>query len=469
MRLKFIDIFAGLGGFHVGLRKLGYECVFASEIDPDLRELYHSNFGILPEGDIRKVDVSDIPTHDILCAGFPCQPFSKAGSQLGLECPNWGDLFSYIVKILEAKQPNYFILENVPNLLRHDTGKTWKKMEKQLAEAGMGYLVKTKELSPHQFGIPQIRNRLIIVGSRRRFHKVPFPQIQQDAEPSIHSVLDKNPAGAQKLSEQVINCLNVWQDFLDAYPVNIQLPSFPIWSMEFGATYPHKGTTPHAMGIERLRRWRGNHGIPLKKLSDEMILENMPSYAWKEGSKFPKWKIKFIEQNRQLYKENKTWIDHWRPKILEFPQSLQKFEWNCKGEARNVWNFVIQFRASGVRLKRPTTAPSLVAMTTTQVPIIGWERRYMTTRECARLQGLDELENFPLASTKSFKALGNAVNADLVRLVVQQLVMSTKKPIAFSIPETSLVATNGSVNGHKINTVETNSVLTYDVFEATDC
>ena len=105
--------------------------------------------------------------------------------------------------------------------------------------------------------------------------------------------------------------------------------------------------------------------------------------------------------------------------------SLQKLEWNCKGEMRDLRSFVIQFRASGVRLKRPNTAPSLVAMTTTQVPIIGWEERYMTPRECSRLQCLDELKFLPDASTRAFKALGNAVNAELVRRIGGALLCRT--------------------------------------------
>ena len=112
----FIDLFAGLGGFHKALHELGHVCVFVSELDPALREVYQENWGIEVHGDIKKVlekDINTIPEHDILCAGFPCQPFSKAGNQLGRE-DDRGTLFDEIVKILEHRKPNYFILENVP-------------------------------------------------------------------------------------------------------------------------------------------------------------------------------------------------------------------------------------------------------------------------------------------------------------------------------------------------------------------
>ena len=162
--MKFVDLFAGLGGFHLALRRLGHECVFASELDRGLAMLYKKNFGIDPARDIRTVSLSDIPTHDVLCAGFPCQPFSKAGDQRGLNCPQWGDLVDYVVRILRYNKPNYFIIENVPNLVRHNEGKTWKGIKERLC--GAGYDVDDHKLSPHQFGIPQIRERAFIVGQR---------------------------------------------------------------------------------------------------------------------------------------------------------------------------------------------------------------------------------------------------------------------------------------------------------------
>jgi len=418
--MRFIDLFAGLGGFHIALRRVGHKCVFASELDSELRALYKLNFGIQPAGDIRNIRVTEIPKHDILCAGFPCQPFSKAGSQLGINCSQWGDLFNdYVLRIIEFHEPKYIILENVPNLERHDKGKTWSAMKTKLSR---WYEIDNRILSPHMFGVPQIRERLFIVGSRNRLNHFKWPSIKNKAL-SISHILDKSTKGAKSISSEMKECLQVWQDFLDRSPKNKELPSFPIWTMEFEATYPYEDKTPFALGPRRLVKYLGACGFKLSSIAPKERMNYLPSYARTEEQQFPKWKIDFIRQNRKFYEQNREWIDPWLPLIRRFPPSYQKLEWNCKGEERNIWNYIIQFRPSGVRVKRATTAPSLVAMTISQVPIIASQRRYLSLKECKRLQSLNSLKCLPITLTKAHKALGNAVNAKVVELICRSLII----------------------------------------------
>jgi DNA (cytosine-5)-methyltransferase 1 len=431
--LTFIDLFAGLGGFHVGLARHGFKCVFASEINLELQDLYEKNLGIRPVGDIRGISNKEIPKHDILCAGFPCQPYSKAGSQEGQQCPKWGDLFSHVLRIIAHHQPSYFILENVPNLLNHNGGKTWKEMYRQLLSAGnAGYEVRAKLLSPIQFGIPQNRERALIVGSKLGMKSFEWPREMPklQSQCSIESILDVNPPDAVLISERLKRCLNVWQEFLDHIPESDDFRGPPIWSMEFGATYPYKEGTHRLEGIRSLRKYRGSHGVPLKLLNPEDRLLNLPSHARGEELFFPRWKISFIEWNRNFYSENKSWLKNWIPKIKEFPSSWQKLEWNCKGDKRIIANNMIQVRASGIRVKRRTSAPSLIAMTSTQVPIIGWEGRYMTPAECSRLQNLGTLSFLPQSNAVKFKALGNAVNSEIVYLVAKHLICPNRSNVA---------------------------------------
>ena len=430
---RFIDLFAGLGGFHLALSRMGGQCVFAAEWKDHLRDLYETNFGFRPEGDITKIQPEKIPDHDLLTAGFPCQPFSKAGDQLGFECTEQGSLFFNVAAILKQKKPTFFVLENVPNLLKHDDGRTWLEIQKILgtAKGGLGYNVLAEKFSPHHFGIPQIRERVYIVGSLLPLDDFSWPKTSE-IETNIASVLDDDPKEARRLSLQVQECLEVWNDFLKCCPPSVDLPSFPLWSMEWGATYPFENATPYAlkerMGMDGLKGFRGSHGVMvghLRSLDERWAA--LPSYARTTDTTFPKWKQNFIRQNREFYLSNKAWIDPWLPKILAFPSSLQKLEWNVKGGARNIWDYVIQFRASGVRVKRRTTAPSLIAMTDTQVPIIAWQKRYMTPRECARLQSLDSLRELPRSTTKAFAALGNAVNSNVVEMVAGALLASVPR------------------------------------------
>lgn len=162
--LKFIDLFAGIGGFHQALSYHGAKCVFASEWDKYCQEIYLKNYGILPEGDITIIPENEIPSHDILCAGFPCQAFSISGKQLGFNDTR-GTLFFDIVRIANYHQPSLLILENVKNFARHDKGKTLKVVKNSLDE--IGYDVFYQVLNASNFGVPQRRERIYILGFRK--------------------------------------------------------------------------------------------------------------------------------------------------------------------------------------------------------------------------------------------------------------------------------------------------------------
>lgn len=185
-KFKFIDLFAGIGGFRLAFQQLGGKCVFTSEWDRFSQKTYEANFGEIPFGDITKIEESQIPQHDILLGGFPCQPFSLAGvskknslgRKHGFKDETQGTLFFDIVRILEAKRPKAFLLENVKNLVSHDKGNTFKVIKKTLE--GLGYNIHTRVLDGKHF-VPQHRERIFIAGFDQahfqREEKFQFPDL----------------------------------------------------------------------------------------------------------------------------------------------------------------------------------------------------------------------------------------------------------------------------------------------------
>ncbi len=189
MNLKFIDLFAGIGGFRLGFEREGFECVYSSEIDEHACSVYEANFGENPYSDITKVDPKEIPDFDVLLAGFPCQTFSICGKQKGFYDTTRGTLFFDICRILEAKKPKAFVLENVSNLEKHDKGKTLTIMLDSLHE--LGYTVNYKVLNAKDFGVPQNRERIIIVGSIDGF-LFDFEKLEKKPVISMKPFLDKD-------------------------------------------------------------------------------------------------------------------------------------------------------------------------------------------------------------------------------------------------------------------------------------
>lgn len=183
---KFIDLFAGIGGIRLGMESAGFNCVFSCDINSECRKTYEANFHEMPQGDITKIDADDIPDHDILCAGFPCQPFSISGKQKGFSDIR-GTLFFEICRIIEKRKPKVIMLENVKHLVHHDGGNTLKTILSKLEY--LGYNVQWKVLNALDFGVPQNRERILIVGSKNDF-SFDFDKIKKMNRPKLLDFLD---------------------------------------------------------------------------------------------------------------------------------------------------------------------------------------------------------------------------------------------------------------------------------------
>lgn len=271
-QFTFIDLFCGIGGFHQAMSDLGGECVYASDIDADCRKTYEANYGIRPDGDITKVRAEDIPAHDVLCGGFPCQAFSKAGKRLGFADATKGTLFFDIMRIADYHKPKYMLLENVRNLATHDHGNTWKVIRDSIEEAGYNTIDEPVIFSPHYIGVPQHRERVFIMCVRKDIADLPPFCFNPERIPecSIYSILqdDGEIADLQKyrLKPKMIEWIDNWNEFIRGIKCD-KLPGFPIWA-------------------DSLCALEDNHMIS-------------------EWDSLPKWMQNFIRKNSELWSQNK--------------------------------------------------------------------------------------------------------------------------------------------------------------------
>lgn len=395
----------------MALERLGHECVFACEIDEELRQIYQSNFGLRPAGDIRRVKPEDVPPHEVLCAGFPCQPFSLAGKKKGAACPDSGKLIDDVFRLVRHHLPQYVLLENVPNIMTIADGSFWAYINGCFKR--LGYCVEHKIYSPLQFGMPQQRLRLFVVARRDDAPPFVWPDPKSIPVRPLSEFIGTAVDSLRQIEPPKLALLEKWNRLLAKVPLNT---SHTILASEFGATYPLDG-------LPARRPWRnyaGAFGDPLGTASDrETAIQRLPHYAAENGGVVPKWLQPYVMTSRRLYTQAPAFLDQWKCGMSSLPNSWQKLEWRGDRANQNLWNHTVQFRASGVRVMRTSMAPSLVAMTPTQTPIIGPKKRYLSVREAASLQALEGLSVFPQNNERAFRALGNAVNASIVHEVAK--------------------------------------------------
>jgi len=378
--ITFIDLFAGIGGFHKAMEVYDGECIFASEIDRNCQEVYYANFNIFPDGDITTISEEKIPAHDILFAGFPCQPFSKGGSRKGFEDTR-GTLFFDIIRILKFHKPKYFLLENVPNLITHDKGNTYGVITKTLQDLGYSIPKEPLVLSPHQFGVPVLRKRIYIPGILKtdddftnKFDKL--YETKYSGKYDVNSILQKKFDDELKISMYEKKVIRMWDDFYKI--IDIDVVGFPVWSNYFKTR--------------------------IKDISKDT----------------PKWKRDFIIKNIELYQRNKKDINKWLKEYNNLSwvrDTHKKFEWQAGKSISSLLDALIQFRPSGVRAKRPNYFSTLVAMNHNQ--IVGSRMRRAHPEELKCLQSFDK--NFKIHPDKNIalRQLGNSVNVQVVKNILK--------------------------------------------------
>jgi DNA (cytosine-5)-methyltransferase 1 len=408
MSFTFIDLFAGIGGFHGALSALGGKAVYASEIDKNAVGIYSTNWGLMPDGDIT-LAANDlamlVPAHEVITGGFPCQPFSKSGQQKGMD-ETRGTLFWNIAKIIEKRKPKLVLLENVRNLAGPRHTHEWEVIIQTLRD--LGYRVSSQPfvVSPHRIhpafgGRPQVRERIFIAATYSGKQSV--------------SQVEPEPLTLESVTEG-------WN--IQKWDLKKHLP------LEKGTT---KALAKYSLSDAEIRwidAWSEFVDI-IKRRSGEKVLPGFPIWAdaWVETSKLripagtPDWKSVFLRKNAELYtsykKDLDVWLKRWN-NLEDFPPSRRKLEWQAQ-DTNTLWDCIMHFRPSGIRAKKATYVPALVAIT--QTTIIGPQRRRLSVREGARLQGLPEWFSFEGQSdAASYKQLGNGVNIPAVYHVMRALV-----------------------------------------------
>ena len=403
---RFADLFAGIGGFAAALNAFGGKGVYSVEIDAAAAKVYELNWGHSPLGDITK-DATDtvmnVPAHDVLAAGFPCQPFSKSGAQRGME-ETRGTLYWNILNIVRAHHPSVLVLENVRNLAGPRHRHEWQVIVETLRDEGYRVSETPAVFSPHQLppshgGRPQVRERVFItatynpdgigsdiepapaVGPRTR-----VAGFDPAAEWSLDDYLDADHhVSGCDLSTQETLWIDAWNEFVELMweeREGRRLPGFPLWA----ESWP----TSAAKAAE---------------LAEQIASPETAA-----------WKRDFLVKNAAFYDAHRKVIDPWAARwglyTDAFPPSRRKLEWQAQDTAR-LWDTVMHFRPSGIRAKRATYLPAFVAIT--QTSIIGPRGRRLSPREAARLQGLpDEFTFGTQPASATYRQLGNGVNVGAV-------------------------------------------------------
>lgn len=378
--LKYIDLFCGIGGFHQALREMGGKCVLACDKDKYCRQVYEMNYDMKVAEDVKKLNPDEMPDFDIICAGFPCQAFSNAGKKKTFDDER-GLLFDEIMRIARVKKPRFMFLENVKHILKVGNGEVIKYIFAQLDKHG--YEVQYFNMSPHEYGIPQQRERVYFICVRKDLYTTPVSLMYPKTdEIRFHEFLDKKEEIPEKyfLKGDVLNTLNAWEEMIKAFAVG-------------------------------------------EKISPTILVnEFYNNYSDAEFKNLAQWRQDYITKNRPLYEKYAATWDDWyatHQTTLSKRQIYAKLEWQVGTIKENdsIFDYFIQMRQSGIRVKRAKYFPTLVAIS--QIPIYGKEKRYITPREGLRLQSFpDDFKLLP-EDKHSYKQLGNSVNVSNVKNVLE--------------------------------------------------